>query len=138
MTENDNVLSHFLSDVLLPSGVADHLIMVTFYHLYHLHGHLIPDQIAALPPPSVDDALLRDVDRLRDGPALPVNPDLQVHLRTDLSLFPLSPELDRQQKKLLYPRQISIKFRSQNSTFSFSSFIVGCKFQAHRLLDLLL
>ena len=36
MTENDNVLSHFLSDVLLPSVVADHLIMVTFYHLYHL------------------------------------------------------------------------------------------------------
>ena len=44
------------------------------------HHHLIPDQVAALPSPSVDDALLRDVDRLSDRPTLAINPDLQVHL----------------------------------------------------------
>ena len=44
-------------------------------------SHLIPDQVTALPAASVDDALLRDVDRLRDRATFSINPDLQVCLK---------------------------------------------------------
>ena len=44
-------------------------------------SHLVPDQVTALPAASVDDALLRDVDRLRDRTTFSINPDLQVCLK---------------------------------------------------------
>ena len=44
-------------------------------------SHLVPDQVTTLPAASVDDALLRDVDRLRDRTTFSINADLQVGLK---------------------------------------------------------
>ena len=84
----------------IPQKFSSKLIFHLFKHFpdFISFYHLIPDQIAALPPPSIDDALLGNVDRLRDRATLAVNTDLQVYLKRSLNLG--SPFSDIMQNQL--------------------------------------